>query len=123
MAHAFYPSSGGDVHFDEAESWANSTITVIGDQKSLLKVAIHEIGHSLGLKHSPVTNSIMHSTYGGSTADELTQDDIDGIQSIYGEFCFVFLHNQSQDEGQCYCVKLDATLGNFSSSCLDTSDK
>ena len=49
--------------------------------------AIHEIGHSLGLDHSDVTNSIMnpiYPPYKQGQAVILHQDDIRAIQILYG---------------------------------------
>lgn len=88
LAHAFYPppnsgSLAGDVHFDEDENWTNIT-QVSGSQPiDLQTVALHEIGHSLGLAHSNVSSAIMYAYYGGSRR-ALAQDDIDGIRVIYG---------------------------------------
>ncbi|NBD24092.1 matrixin family metalloprotease [Paenibacillus glycinis] len=84
LAHAFYPPpNGGDIagdaHFDEAETW-----TVNGSGGfDLVSVMAHEFGHSLGLDHSTVANALMFPTYHGLQRF-LQQDDIDGIQSIYG---------------------------------------
>jgi Matrixin/Clostridial hydrophobic W len=83
LAHAFYPPPCGGVHagkmhFDEAELWR-----VNGSNFDLESVALHEIGHLLGLKHSNVPNSIMYAYYGG-VRRTLTSDDIAGIQSLYG---------------------------------------
>lgn len=56
-------------------------------------MALHEIGHALGINHSPLpmdeTKSIMRPKYGYSdflTEDKikLHQDDIDAIQAHYG---------------------------------------
>ncbi len=87
LAHAFFPPPinphpgiAGDVHFDDAETWAD---THGGGNIDLLTVAIHEIGHSLGLRHSNVGSAIMFPTYNGIRHD-LDADDIAGIQSIYG---------------------------------------
>lgn len=87
LAHAFFPPPlndhpgiAGDTHFDEEENWA----TTHGNGKiDLLTVAIHELGHALGLRHSNVAGAIMFPTYNGIRRT-LAADDIDGIQSIYG---------------------------------------
>lgn len=85
LAHAFFPPpcggpNAGDLHFDEGEGWienpaANGTL--------LLNVAIHEIGHLLGLSHSQDQSAIMFAFYSPQRAS-LAQDDIDGIQALYG---------------------------------------
>ncbi|UQA62528.1 matrixin family metalloprotease [Polyangium aurulentum] len=81
LAHAFFPSSGGDVHFDDAESWSTSSSSGI----HLETVAVHELGHSLGLAHSSVSGSIMYPTYSGVN-DAPRDDDRAGIWAIYGAF-------------------------------------
>jgi hypothetical protein len=88
LAHAFFPPPvnphpgiAGDMHFDEAETWAT---THGGGNIDLLSVAIHELGHALGLRHSSVSEAIMFPTYSG-VKRTLASDDIQGIQSIYGE--------------------------------------
>ena len=50
----------------------------------LFAVALHEIGHNLGLDHSNVENSIMFPNY-STGSNGLQKDDIDGIQSLYGK--------------------------------------
>jgi peptidoglycan hydrolase-like protein with peptidoglycan-binding domain len=91
LAHAFYPSVPpapvtpimGDAHFDEAETW---TVTVPpGSGIDLVTVAAHEFGHSLGLGHSNVTGALMAPFYGGPQRF-LHNDDIAGIQSLYGNY-------------------------------------
>lgn len=89
LAHAFYPPPinpqpglAGDIHFDEAEHWSTTHNGNTGEI-DLLTVAIHELGHALGLKHSNVGNAIMYPKYSGINRT-LASDDIDGIQSIYG---------------------------------------
>lgn len=79
LAHGFYPNSGGDLHFDEAETWTTNGVNGI----DLLTVAIHEIGHTLGLNHSAVNSAIMFAIYAGVRTN-LHTDDIAGIASIYG---------------------------------------
>ena len=47
-------------------------------------VALHEIGHILGLNHSPDQKAIMFHMYKENN-NHLTIDDIRGIQRLYGK--------------------------------------
>uniref|UniRef100_A0A8C8RUG6 interstitial collagenase n=1 Tax=Pelusios castaneus TaxID=367368 RepID=A0A8C8RUG6_9SAUR len=84
LAHAFQPGNGlgGDVHFDEAESWTKGS-----NGYNLFFVAAHELGHSLGLSHSTDPGALMYPTYSYMDPKEfhLPQDDINGIEAIYGQ--------------------------------------
>ncbi|MGL5446977.1 MAG: DUF4214 domain-containing protein [Rhabdaerophilum sp.] len=105
--YAFYPASGaflqsnniartysggywtsGDVHFDTGYASSQSFAS------DFLHVALHEIGHALGLKH-PHQGSIVLNTardtgsnsvmsYQGPRAGTLGPMDIQAIQAIYG---------------------------------------
>lgn len=86
LAHAFFPKAfigdlAGDLHFDNDEHWVagsgNSPFDV-----DLGTVALHELGHSLGLDHSADPNSVMWAEYTGKRS--LAADDIAGIQALYG---------------------------------------
>ena len=79
LAHAFYPTHGG-LHFDDDETWTDNNPPSGVD---LVTVAIHELGHSLGLGHSSDTNAVMYAYYTGIRRN-LNADDIAGIQAIYG---------------------------------------
>merc|ERR1711963_821430 len=82
LAHAFFPVFGGDAHFDYEEDWTVNTHR----GTSLLMTASHELGHSLGLSHSNVRSSLMAPFYRGYDANlSLEEDDIRGIQALYGE--------------------------------------
>lgn len=89
LAHAFYPppnvgALSGDVHFDDAEAWTTQERPAPYSQPvDLVTVAAHEIGHSLGLGHSLVQGALMYAYYNGSHR-YLSQDDVSGIQSLYG---------------------------------------
>jgi len=91
LAHGYYPppngdSAAGDVHFDEDEDWYVGLGVPGINQIDLFSVALHEIGHAIGLGHSADPTSVMDPTYApGSTLRDLQPDDIAGIQSHYGE--------------------------------------
>ncbi|MBN3296113.1 MMP11 protein, partial [Amia calva] len=82
LAHAFFPRTHreGDIHFDYDETWTvgNSMGT------DLLQVAAHEFGHVLGLQHSLVPGAVMSPFYSFSYPLELSEDDKQGIQYLYG---------------------------------------
>ena len=79
--------NGGDIHFDDAEQW--TTTAANSNSKVLLPVAVHEIGHSLGLHHSSASGSMMNQFYSALNSNvALADDDIDGIQALYGMFTF-----------------------------------
>ena len=71
------------IHFDDSEnSWAIGSVAGALDVET---VALHEIGHILGLDHSTVPGSVMWPSMGLNTIFRvLTQDDIDGVQACYG---------------------------------------
>lgn len=81
LAHAYYPSGGGDVHFDDAESWSTSSSSGI----HLETVALHELGHSLGLGHSSYDWAVMYASYGGVDVYP-SSDDHAGIWSLYSAY-------------------------------------
>ena len=86
IAHAYYPppcggSFAGTLHFDDAEPWT----TDVG-AFDLETVALHEIGHNLGLAHSLDVAAIMYPTYRG-TRRSLGADDINGIRRLYPMIC------------------------------------
>jgi|UniRef100_A0A2N9EBQ6 hypothetical protein len=87
LAHAFSPPNG-QFHLDGAENWVISgdvTKSSVTSAVDLESVAVHEIGHLLGLGHSSVEDAIMYPSISSRTRKvELVQDDVTGIQELYG---------------------------------------
>ncbi|KAK3559787.1 hypothetical protein QTP86_020716 [Hemibagrus guttatus] len=78
FAHAWFL---GDIHFDDDEHF---TAPNTGNGISLLKVAVHEIGHVLGLPHIYRTGSIMQPSYRPQDDSfELDWLDRKAIQNLY----------------------------------------
>jgi len=74
----------GQVDFDSGENWHQSGGKVVSDGGvNLFAVALHEIGHVLGLEHYNAGSAIMNSYLSPGLTD-LTASDIHGIQYLYG---------------------------------------
>ncbi|XP_068700600.1 collagenase 3-like [Montipora capricornis] len=93
IAHAFLPvnrrSAWGKIHFDESDTFTELGSSGygwwsfrIGGSHSLIYVAVHEIGHSLGLGHSNIRNSVMYPLV-KLGRPVLHNDDINGIRTLY----------------------------------------
>ena len=87
LAHAYYPYEfgdfGGDIHFDEDEDW-RANVTVSG--MDFFTVAQHEVGHSLGLSHSPMWDSVMYPYYKGIQGSQgIGYDDVLAMYELYSK--------------------------------------
>jgi hypothetical protein len=101
LAHAYVPpttgaettiSAPGDLHFNSAVYWECDPGQDVADGVDLGIVAIHEIGHAIGLLHEGGDGSItdpnpeyaiMNTPYDPSI-DMPLADDIEAAESIYG---------------------------------------
>ncbi len=68
----------GDIVMNTNQLWQ------INSAYDIETVAIHEIGHALGLDHSAIASAVMYASYNYDSKQTLTTDDISGIQAIYG---------------------------------------
>ncbi|KVH97783.1 metalloendoproteinase 5-MMP-like [Cynara cardunculus var. scolymus] len=86
LAHAFAPPRGL-LHLDSDETWIIDDVFASGSPSAmdLESVAVHEIGHLLGLGHSSIEEAVMFPTISsGVRKVELARDDVEGIQVLYG---------------------------------------
>ena len=92
LAHAYYPYEfgefGGDIHFDEDEDWRPNA-TELKTGMDFFTVAQHEIGHSLGLSHSPSYDSVMYPYYRGEgvgAGGAVGYDDVLAMYEMYSKW-------------------------------------
>lgn len=87
LAHGYFPpangnTAAGDIHFDSDDLWEIGADGSGDGVFDIFTVALHEIGHALGLGHEPGILAVMNPFYAELGA--LQADDIAGIQFIYG---------------------------------------
>ncbi|EZA56515.1 Neutrophil collagenase [Ooceraea biroi] len=89
LAHATLPSGAredvSEVHVDHREAWHVALTPNPQNSYHLLRMLVHEIGHSLGLSHTTDENSLM---YAYSPAVEwpvvLGMEDVLAVRNLYG---------------------------------------
>jgi hypothetical protein len=90
LAHSDYPPGCGfygnglprPLHFDDQEhAWS---LGAVANSYDVETIALHEVGHILGLQHSSVNGAVMFPTVSSnSTTRVLTSDDLEGIRRLY----------------------------------------
>ena len=78
LGRADYPVSHyrGRVRLDEAELWDTPTLTSVG---------LHELGHTLGLTHSPNIQDLMYFQAVEPNPTEYQPGDISRLRALYGK--------------------------------------
>ncbi|KAJ0042273.1 hypothetical protein Pint_19425 [Pistacia integerrima] len=105
IAHAFAPDDGRFL-YDADERWS---VGAAQGAFGLETVALHEIGHLLGLGHSSVEGAIMFPSISAGVTKGLHGDDIQGIRALYN-ICIVILIPL------CVCLLISFIFSRFFSS-------
>lgn len=85
LANSTFPNGGGDTTYDTGETWSVATPTP-GGATDLETIALHEVGHTLGLDHSSISNAVTMWPFAAATGTQdrtLNVDDNVAISTVY----------------------------------------
>ncbi|KAF5281160.1 hypothetical protein FQA39_LY17862 [Lamprigera yunnana] len=93
LAHTFFPCvySVSEIHINQNKDWNEELYDILKDKLQLFIALAHEIGHAIGIDHSPIHQSLMHSVYQEPTSPfnaedfELSEDDQLAVANLYGQ--------------------------------------
>lgn len=77
-----YSTTDAEIRFDLAETWSTTKSAPASGSVSFYAVALHEIGHVLGLDHTTDPGTLMYPRLTDLTS--LAAGDIEGARVIYG---------------------------------------
>lgn len=77
--------AGSTVTFNNDQVWHTGLYFQRPGHESLPAIALHEIGHALGLAHNASRYSIMYAYQDGAHRLSLAKGDIAKIQALYGQ--------------------------------------
>lgn len=87
-----YPERG-HIYFDDAETWSSNR---------LLPIALHEVGHALGLSHSTNRSSVMYPFDEGHTV--VDAESAEAIRTLYGWHAQTPLVDRGTSDGPALAV-------------------
>ncbi|KAF5287831.1 hypothetical protein FQA39_LY15692 [Lamprigera yunnana] len=93
LAHALFPLADNSVSkiHNQNKDWKEELYDISKDKLSLFIALAHEIGHAIGIDHSLIHQSLMHSIYHEPTSPfnaedlKLSEDDQLAVASLYGQ--------------------------------------
>ncbi|QEH34284.1 Matrixin [Aquisphaera giovannonii] len=98
-------TDAGDIILNSTSNWGINT------SYDLETVAIHELGHALGLGHSAIQAACLYAYYNGGK-QSLNTDDVSGIQSIWGPAKSDIFNSNGQSNGlNTTAANLNAYIG------------
>ncbi len=107
--------TSASIEFDSGEGWHAAGSQIVSNSSiDLFEVALHEIGHAIGLDHYNAAPAVMNA-YLEPAVTDLRQPDIDGVQAIYGHaptsnLFGSTIHDVVSGGGEVYAL-YDAILG------------